>query len=521
LLYGLICCEPRDARRGIGLVARSSQEALMSRSAEVSIRCAVAVVLALVAGGVLEPQSLYAQAGSPQALADVRAACASDVQKLCAEVPAGGGRIVACLKQHQAEVSDGCKQAIAKATQGSRGGAGAGAVAPAAPAPTKPDAPAPASSVSQVPSPSAATHGAVAGSAGSGSYLVLKKAQIMVNDPDYDKTTAPAIELLIPSGWDFKGAVRMFSGKTGCYSEAFSVFWEATSKDGITKFQGNPNYAWQYSDDPQELHKLTDPNRRAHTGNATNDLCPVSTPLSAEQYFRQVVLSDLKPAMTVESVEPFPALEQIVRQRNGLPPADSGNGGARVDAIRVRLAFQKDDKPMELWYSVALVTQTFRVGRGYLYDLHAVGQVALGAPKGEIDARDKLFKVVVGSIQPLPRYTAFTNKWIASYYQTQATKEAAMDRIQADLDNFITQTYQHMSADAQRVSDIGFHATDQNLRDVQTYRDPSTGRTFELSNQYGHAWLNGADQYVMSDDPNFNPNATLSGSWNELQPVQP
>jgi Cysteine rich repeat len=494
---------------------------MMSRSAEVSIRCAVAVVLAVVAAGGLEPESLYAQAGSPQALADVSAACASDVQKLCAGVPAGGGRILACLKQHQAEVSDGCKQAFAKAMQGSRVGAGAGVVAPTAPAPTKPEAPAPASSVPQAPSKSAATHGAVVGSAGSGSYLVLKKAQIMVNDPDYDKTTAPAIELLIPSGWDFKGAVHMYGGKTGCFSEAFSVFWEATSKDGITKFQGNPNYAWQYSDDPQELHNLTDPNRRTHTGNATNALCSVSKPLSAEQYFRQMVLSGLQPAMTVESVEPFPALEQIVRQHNGLPPADSGNGGARVDAIRVRLAFQQDGKPMELWYSVALVTQTFRVGRGFLYDLHAVGQVALGAPKGELDARDKLFKVVVSSIQPLPRYTAFTNKWIASYYQTQANKEAAMDRIQADLDKFIMQTYQQMSANAQRVSDIGFHATDQNLRDVQTYRDPSSGRTFELSNQYGHAWLNGADQYVMSDDPNFNPNAALSGSWNELQPVGP
>ncbi len=96
-----------------------------------------------------------------------------------------------------------------------------------------------------------------------------------------------------------------------------------------------------------------------------------------------------------------------------------------------------------------------------------------------------------------------------------------MDKIQADLDNFATQTYQHMSANAQRVSDIGFHANDQNLRDVQTYRDPSTGQTFELSNQYNHAWLNGSNQYVMSDDPNFNPNSQLSGSWNELQPVGP
>jgi hypothetical protein len=493
-------------------------EDLMSKSAEVLIRCVVAVALAAIVGGVLRPQSLYAQAVPPQALADARAACASDVQKLCAGVPPGGGRIIACLKQHQGEVSDGCKQAIVKARGGPGGDTGSGAVSPTSPSPP---VPAQANSAPHTSSSPAATRGAVAASATSGSYLLLKKAQIMLNDPDYDKTPSPAIEMLIPSTWDFKGAVRMYGGKTGCFSESFSVFWEAKSDDGVTKFQGIPNYAWQYSDDPQELHNLTDPNRRTHNGNKTNDLCPVSKPLSAEQYFRQIMLNNLKPAMTVESVERYPALEQIVRQRNGLPPADVGNGGARVDAIRIRLAYQEDDKPMELWYSVALVTQTYRVGRGFLYDIHAVGQVALGAPKGKLDANEKLFKVVMSSIQPTPRYTAYTNKWIANYYQIQARKEAAMDKIQADLDNAITQTYMHMSSNAQRVSDQGFHATDQNLRDVQTYRDPSSGRTFELSNQYNHAWLNGANQYVMSDDPSFNPNSALPGSWNELQPVQP
>jgi hypothetical protein len=43
----------------------------------------------------------------------------------------------------------------------------------------------------------------------------------------------------------------------------------------------------------------------------------------------------------------------------------------------------------------------------------------------------------------------------------------------------------------------------------------------ELSKQYDHAWLNGANEYVMSDDPSFNPNAQLSGSWNQLQAVRP
>jgi hypothetical protein len=52
---------------------------------------------------------------------------------------------------------------------------------------------------------------------------------------------------------------------------------------------------------------------------------------------------------------------------------------------------------------------------------------------------------------------------------------------------------------------------------VQTFRDPSSGATFELSNQYDHAWLNGSNQYVMSDDPNFNPNGKINGNWNSLQ----
>lgn len=36
-------------------------------------------------------------------------ACQSDVQKYCANIPRGGGRILDCLKQHEAQPSAGCK----------------------------------------------------------------------------------------------------------------------------------------------------------------------------------------------------------------------------------------------------------------------------------------------------------------------------------------------------------------------------------------------------------------------------
>jgi len=55
------------------------------------------------------------------AQSDPRTACAADVQKLCAAVQPGGGRILACLKQHKDQVSDGCKSAVMAAMQPSGG----------------------------------------------------------------------------------------------------------------------------------------------------------------------------------------------------------------------------------------------------------------------------------------------------------------------------------------------------------------------------------------------------------------
>lgn len=38
--------------------------------------------------------------------------CKADVAKFCPQVQAGGGRIAECLKQNEAQLSDGCKERI-------------------------------------------------------------------------------------------------------------------------------------------------------------------------------------------------------------------------------------------------------------------------------------------------------------------------------------------------------------------------------------------------------------------------
>ena len=43
---------------------------------------------------------------------EVQAECAPDLQKLCSNVKYGEGRILTCLKDNQASLSDGCKNAM-------------------------------------------------------------------------------------------------------------------------------------------------------------------------------------------------------------------------------------------------------------------------------------------------------------------------------------------------------------------------------------------------------------------------
>jgi Cysteine rich repeat len=88
----------------------------MRTSALLLVLCVAAAAQSAVAQPPPPPQQ-QGGAPTPYVPPEVQAACAGDVQKLCAGIQPGGGRIIACLKQHKDQVSQQCKQAIVKARQ--------------------------------------------------------------------------------------------------------------------------------------------------------------------------------------------------------------------------------------------------------------------------------------------------------------------------------------------------------------------------------------------------------------------
>jgi hypothetical protein len=54
----------------------------------------------------------------------VRAACQADIAKFCGGVERGGGRVMACMRDHQGDLSDGCRSAMMSARAARRANGG-------------------------------------------------------------------------------------------------------------------------------------------------------------------------------------------------------------------------------------------------------------------------------------------------------------------------------------------------------------------------------------------------------------
>jgi hypothetical protein len=60
----------------------------------------------------------------------------------------------------------------------------------------------------------------------------------------------------------------------------------------------------------------------------------------------------------------------------------------------------------------------------------------------------------------------------------------------------------------------------QYMRGVDPYYDPVAQKNIELPTGYDNAWVDNSGQYVLSDNPNFNPNIGGNQSFQRLEPAK-
>ena len=57
----------------------------------------------------------------------------------------------------------------------------------------------------------------------------------------------------------------------------------------------------------------------------------------------------------------------------------------------------------------------------------------------------------------------------------------------------------------------------QYIRGVDEYYDPVQQKRVELPSGYNEGWVNGLGEYILSDNPNYNPNVGSNQHWERLE----
>jgi len=477
-----------------------------------------------------------ALAHGQQNLDALRSACAADAQKLCAGVQPGGGRIVACLKEHKDSLSDRCKQAAGLAANPSGSSAPSAASASPASGTTVPtsSAPAPSPRPNAGPTASAAAPtakpatGTKAARATGGEKFVER----VILDTEHEGMRAATIHL--PEKWTFESKIEWHYNWVE-YPLSYSL--HAGNPDNTEAYFQYPFLRLESTEVPPQLRQYVKgpkiaPGERLPTGALASPPQPLP-PMQAMAAFIKKVRPDVANLKWLGQQD-LPDLAKALK----IDPPPNQHG------VAVKIGYDLNGQPVEeAFFGVYYITQGANEGEhaGVIKQTNWGFQVlqSFRAPAGTLDQRMSMFCVIAKSMYVNPEWIrlskAITDKMLADFNQklkqgydqiraAQAIMEQTMKQQAAFQANFDKQEEAFRNSggvDDSYLRDGGKRSAadhwDDTIRGVDTLNDPSTGGTTQLSNLGQYHFTDGFGNYRTTDDPNYTPEkAGEVGSWTQM-----
>jgi hypothetical protein len=91
-----------------------------------------------------------------------------------------------------------------------------------------------------------------------------------------------------------------------------------------------------------------------------------------------------------------------------------------------------------------------------------------------------------------------------------------MSRILSQTSNEISDMMMETYNQRQEANDRIAENFSQYVRGVDQYQNPFEEKGVELPSGYNHAWVNNNGEYILTDDPNFNPGVGSNLHWQEM-----
>ena len=355
-------------------------------------------------------------------------------------------------------------------------------------------------SVTSQSGPASATTGSV------GTVIRLKTVSCI----DQQGIGTEAFKLLIPSDWQYEGGVQwVMDNPTMPAISQFRVW----NPKGTEEFHVFPSQAFFWTDNPLTMQLF--PVGSKYFGNE------VRAPLEAIQALKEIVIPRFRANVQGLRIISEQDISNIV--------SPSGSGGGSVlqtstKAGKIRIEYTENGKTIEdEIYCVVEATymplQTmYGMKTNIMWGVNYIG--SFRAEKGKLDANAKIFQTISNSV-------TVNLQWFNTYVQIieylikmniqQINSIGQLGSIIAQTGSEIRQENLDLYYQREAVNDSISTAFSQYIMGVDSYYNPVEQKNVELPTGYDNVWVNNLGDYVLSDNPNFNPNIGSNQNFQRLE----
>ncbi len=340
-----------------------------------------------------------------------------------------------------------------------------------------------------------------------GRYIKFKKVEIY----DYNGFAKPVVAytLLVPDGWKVSGGIN-WNLNAKCLTGTVSNHLKAESPDGKLSFEMFPIHTWEWMNDPTALQMAK------YTRQTTGKGCMLHRPMNANRFISQVFIPEMRPGAKKIKVVNTSGAASAAREKNFQEiraMMQYYNADLETDAVLATIRYKSSTGTKDEWVTTSVTEYSYNLpsamnyGSYYKYYYSTADEImSLSAPKGELEKNDKLFSTIMASFHLNPVWGKAISDMFVNISNIQAKGAMDRSRIWSNAMNEIGETQYQSWQNSQDSQDRIAQNWSQYMRGVETYIDPNTNTSVELSSGYNQAWTDKNGDYILSDNPLFNPN---------------
>jgi hypothetical protein len=329
---------------------------------------------------------------------------------------------------------------------------------------------------------------------------------------DKQGTGLEAFSFLMPSDWSFDGGMYWILDNPAMPSvTAFRVF----NSKGKEQFEVFPNHCFFWTTSLQLLSMFPPGSR--YFGSI------VKQPITARNALRNIILPEQRKgfqALKVLKDENVPELPGAL----GAGKQAQGAGNSEATGAKLRVSYLKDGVAIEEEFYAVVESFSFPVQSMYGTFYNTIWYVdyifSFKAETGKLESNTKIFQTITSSFKLNPKwYAKYSNviEYMARQKITQIKSVGEFSRMLSQISDKISEEKMQQFKANSDVYDRVSQKFSDNTLGIDRYYDPYEGKEVELPSGYNQAWSNNNGEYIMSDNPNFNPNVGSNLNWEPMK----